>query len=171
VFSDKMDNLTTLKKEVSCGFVLYQQTKELRFLLLKLPRPNEWDFPKGHQNGSETFLETAQRELKEEVGMDFAKDILVIKKGKEPVSFEYEYKSPTNSSRKIVLFVASCKKNPIISSEHSVFVWVSPKEAKELVRFPETCACLDEIHSLVSNSNDRDGSGEKLISDGINNIS
>ena len=143
-----------MEQEISCGFVLYQKTPELRFLLLKLPRPKEWDFPKGHQDGSETFYETAKRELMEEVNLDSAKDSVVAKKGKEPESFSYEYKSPTKSMRKIVLFVGSCKKNPVISSEHSGFAWVTFEEAKELLKYPEVCACLEKIHRLITASKD-----------------
>src|SRR3989304_8308409 len=106
----------SMEKEISCGFVLYQKTPELRFLLLKLPRPREWDFPKGHKEDSETFYDTAKRELMEEVNLDAVKDIIVAQNGADFASFTYEYESPTKSIRKIVLFVGECRKNPVISS-------------------------------------------------------
>lgn len=138
-----------MKKEVSCGFVLYKKNPELQFLLLKLPRHGEWDFPKGHQNDSETCYATAQRELLEEAQLNSSTDITVSQQDNKAKEFSYEYKSPTGSFRKIVLFAAQCKKNPIISKEHSGFVWVPIEEAKKLLKYPEVCQCLEQIHHFI----------------------
>ena len=138
-----------MAKEISCGFVLYKKSPEILFLLLKHPNDGEWDFPKGHQEKSETYYETAKRELFEEAKINADKDIIIEKKKEKIKSFAYEYKSPSGSLRKIVLFVGFCKKNPIVSSEHRGFAWVKYEEAKKMLKFPDVCKCLEKIHNFV----------------------
>jgi len=137
-----------MEKEISCGFVLYQKSPEILFLLLKHPNQGEWEFPKGHQENSETYYETAKRELTEEVNFN-AEDIIVARRKGQLMSFTYEYKAPSGSLRKMVLFVGLCNKNPIISSEHRGFAWFTFEEAKKLLKFPEVCSCLKEIYNFV----------------------
>ena len=119
------------------------------FLLLKHPNQGEWDLPKGHQENSETFYETAKRELIEEVNFNADKDIVVAKENEQLRSFTYEYEAPSGSLRKIVLFVGLCNKNPIISSEHGGFAWFEFEEAKKLLKYPEVSGCLEEIYNFV----------------------
>lgn len=138
-----------MKKEISCGFVLYQKSPELLFLLLKHPNQGEWEFPKGHQENSETYYETAKRELLEEANINADKDIAVAKENKQLKSFTYEYKAPSGSLRKMVLFVGLCNKNPTISSEHRGFAWFRFEEAKKVLKFPEVCSCLEEIYNFL----------------------
>ena len=138
-----------MEKEISCGFVLYQKSSEILFLLLKHPNQEEWDFPKGHQENSETFYETAKRELIEEVNFNADKDVVVAKENDQLKSFTYEYEAPSGSLRKIVLFVGLCNNNPIISSEHKGFAWFKFEEAKKLLKYPEVCGCLEEIYNFV----------------------
>ena len=135
-------------KEISCGFVLYQKSPEILFLLLKHPNQGEWEFPKGHQENSETYYETAKRELTEEVNFN-AEDIIVARRKGQLMSFTYEYKAPSGSLRKMVLFVGLCNKNPIISSEHRGFAWFTFEEAKKLLKYPEVRGCLEEIYHFV----------------------
>ena len=127
-----------MKKEISCGFVLYRKSPEILFLLLKHPNQGEWDFPKGHQENSETCYETATRELMEEVNLNTDKDMIIIKENKQSKEFTYEYTAPSGSLRKIVLFAGLCSKNPIISSEHQGFAWFRFGEAKKLLKFPKS---------------------------------
>ncbi|MEW5896077.1 MAG: NUDIX domain-containing protein [Nanoarchaeota archaeon] len=144
-----------MQKEVSCGFVLYQKAPEIFFLLLKHPNLGEWEFPKGHQEHSETYYDTAKRELTEEVNFNVDKDITIAKENRQLKSFTYEYKAPSGSLRKMVLFVGLCNKNPIISSEHRGFAWFTFEEAKKLLKFSEVCNCLEEIYKFVrTSSND-----------------
>ena len=138
-----------MEKEISCGFVLYQKSSEILFLLLKHPNEEEWEFPKGHQENSETYYETAKRELNEEVSLNVDRDITVVKERGQLKTFTYEYKAPSGSLRKIVLFVGLCNKNPTISSEHKGFAWFKFKEARKLLKFPEVNKCLEEIYRFV----------------------
>jgi 8-oxo-dGTP pyrophosphatase MutT (NUDIX family) len=60
-----------MKKETSCGCIIIDNDKVL--LVFEEGR-NFWGFPKGHMEEGETELETALREVKEEVGLDVTID-------------------------------------------------------------------------------------------------
>ena len=60
----------TLKKEKSCGAVVFcSKDGNLSFLLVR-QKNGFWSFPKGHMEAGETEQETALREIKEETGLD-----------------------------------------------------------------------------------------------------
>tara|TARA_A100001391_G_scaffold145315_1_gene103003 strand:- start:437 stop:889 length:453 start_codon:yes stop_codon:yes gene_type:complete len=52
----------------AAGVLLLTQEPQPRFLLMR--HPDRWDLPKGHCDGKESYLETAQREMQEETGLD-----------------------------------------------------------------------------------------------------
>ena len=56
----------------SCGFLVFARNKEgeLNFLVMKKKGRNNFDLPKGHQEESETDMDTAKRELREETGIE-----------------------------------------------------------------------------------------------------
>lgn len=59
-----------MRKEKSCGAVVYiKESNLLKFLLIKMNQ-GHWSFPKGHMEPGETELETALREIKEETNLD-----------------------------------------------------------------------------------------------------
>ncbi len=58
-----------MKKEKSCGAVIYRNTEEgIRYLVIRQVQ-GHWCFPKGHIEKGETEEETAEREILEETGM------------------------------------------------------------------------------------------------------
>ncbi len=61
-----------LRKEKSCGCIIIRNHK---VLLVYEKNRNFWGFPKGHMEEGESEIETAQREVKEEVGLDVEIDI------------------------------------------------------------------------------------------------
>ena len=56
-----------LRKEKSCGCIIIKDNK---VLLVYEKGRNFWGFPKGHMEKSENEIQTALREVKEEVGLD-----------------------------------------------------------------------------------------------------
>ncbi len=75
IINDKLQNYS--KYEKSCGAIIaHKFDNEYKFLLIgsnwKSPFKNKlfWGFPKGHVENNETELETAKREVHEEVGLD-----------------------------------------------------------------------------------------------------
>ena len=59
-----------MRHEKSCGTVVFRKTRgKYAVLLIKNKYTDCWSFPKGHVEGSETHVETALRELKEEANI------------------------------------------------------------------------------------------------------
>lgn len=61
-----------LRKEKSCGCIIIKNKK---VLLVYEKNRNFWGFPKGHMEEGENEVETALREVKEEVGLDVEIDV------------------------------------------------------------------------------------------------
>lgn len=52
----------------AAGVLLMTETDEPHFLLMR--HHDRWDLPKGHCDGTESYLETARREMHEETGIE-----------------------------------------------------------------------------------------------------
>lgn len=61
-----------LRKEKSCGCIIIKNDK---VLLVYEKNRNFWGFPKGHMEEGESEIQTALREVKEEVGLDVKIDV------------------------------------------------------------------------------------------------
>ena len=61
-----------MQEDYSCGVIPYRVTDGRREFLLIQHHAGHWAFPKGHPEGDESPFETAQRELREETGLDGA---------------------------------------------------------------------------------------------------
>ena len=59
-----------MRKEKSCGAVIYKYIDNELFILLLKHNLWHWSFAKGHVEDSETEQETAIREIKEETNLD-----------------------------------------------------------------------------------------------------
>ena len=61
-----------LRKEKSCGCIIIKNNK---VLLVYEKNRNFWGFPKGHMEEGESEIQTALKEVKEEVGLDVKIDV------------------------------------------------------------------------------------------------
>jgi len=59
-----------MKKEKSCGAVLYKDVGDKRLFLIEKMQMGHYSLVKGHVEGNETEEETALREIKEETSLD-----------------------------------------------------------------------------------------------------
>ena len=59
-----------MRKEISCGCVIFDKATHSKVLIVYEKNRNFWGFPKGHIEEGETEIQTALREVKEEVGID-----------------------------------------------------------------------------------------------------
>ncbi len=55
--------------EKSCGAIVFTEQNGIPLFLLVRERAGHYSFPKGHMEGSETEMQTAQREIREETGL------------------------------------------------------------------------------------------------------
>ena len=133
------------KFDVSVGFVLVNDNKQ--FLLLKKAVDGVWDFPKGHFNEGETDERlVAYRELEEETSIN-KKCLRVVEGFRRTMTF----RNPVGVDRKLVLFLAFCNEEPLLSAEHTEYRWVDVKEAKKLLFFDEKKKLIDGAYKRIRN--------------------
>ena len=111
----------------SCGAVVYRRTdRGIEYLCLLQRRSGRYSFPKGHAEAYESELETAEREIKEEIGIcaEFAPDF------REEAHYIFdELKQKT-----VVLFLAEYNGElNVDSGEITEYVWADIEKAKELL--------------------------------------
>lgn len=115
-----------LKKEKSCGCIIFQGNK----VLLVYEKVGEfWGFPKGHMEEGETEIQTALREVKEEVGID-----VEIDKNKR---YEINYIIRDEIDKTCVLYLAKPINNDIQKQESEIqeIEWCDYDEVIEKLTF------------------------------------
>ena len=86
----------------SCGAIVYRKSHgNIEILLIKHVNSGHWSFPKGHVEGTETEVETAKREIKEETAID----VLIDPTFRETVS----YFPKRDTQKTVVYFIARAK--------------------------------------------------------------
>ena len=125
-----------LKKEKSCGCIIIKDSK---VLLINEIHGNFWDFPKGHMENGETEIETALREVKEEVGLDVKIDI--------DKRYVLNYIIDNRIDKTTVLYVAKPISDKIVMQESEIdnAKWCSFGEAIDLLTFNDWKKVLREV--------------------------
>lgn len=115
-----------LKKEKSCGCIIIKNKK---VLLVYEKNRNFWGFPKGHMEDGETEIETALREVKEEVGLDVEID--------KDRRYTLNYIIRDEIDKTTVLYIAKAKNEEIIMQENEIenIRWCSFEEALNTLTF------------------------------------
>ena len=149
-----------MKKEKSCGAVVYRLENGRLFFLLEHMKKGHVSVPKGHMENGETEEETAVREIREETGLEVRLDTVFRH------SIQY---SPSPGVRKTVLFFAAeaathDMKNQ--ESEVSALEWLPAGQAVSAVTYAEdrdvlshAAVYLSVKHSLSADLPDPVGSG------------
>ncbi|MDF4006768.1 NUDIX domain-containing protein [Limosilactobacillus fermentum] len=86
--------------EVTAGAVVYRHGQAgIEYLLLQsMNKGNFWGFPKGHVEAGESLVETATREIKEEISLQVAVDT--------SFSVYTEYDLPNGNRKQMTLYLA-----------------------------------------------------------------
>lgn len=115
-----------LKKEKSCGCII---VKNKKVLLVYEKNRNFWGFPKGHMEDGETEIETALREVKEEVGLEVEID--------KERRYTLNYVIRDEIDKTTVLYIAKAKNEEIIMQENEIenIRWCSFDEALNTLTF------------------------------------
>ena len=115
-----------LKKEKSCGCIIIKNKK---VLLVYEKNRNFWGFPKGHMEAGETEVETALREVKEEVGLDVEID--------KERRYTLNYVIRDEIDKTTVLYIAKAKNEEIVMQENEIenIRWCSFEEALNTLTF------------------------------------
>lgn len=135
-----------MKYDLSVGFILYRRNKEIDYLLLQRYDDGIWDFPKGHLEKGESFLDAARRELSEETGIDeiFLRDF----------KYSFSFINPRGANRRIHLFLAETSRDPVLGDEHGDFRWCSYEEAMRLIEFQERREALTMANRVLNDITD-----------------
>ena len=109
-----------MKKEKSCGAVIYRENDGMEILLLKHKNGGHWAFPKGHVEKKETEEETALREIREETGLKVKLDTGF----RQAVS----YSPKPGVWKDVVYFAAKCEQSKTTPQEEEVLElrWEAP---------------------------------------------
>lgn len=110
----------------SAGMVVYRKTDAgIEYLLLFQKRSKTWSFPKGHMEMCETEIQTAKREVFEEIGQR----LRPYKNFRQTVT----YKLAAPCRKTVVLFLAQAKDSEIIfESVMSEYRWLKCEDACRL---------------------------------------
>ena len=125
-----------LKKEKSCGCIIIKDNK---VLLVYEKRRNFWGFPKGHMEDGENEIETALREVKEEVGLDV--------EIKEKKRYVLNYIIRDKIDKTTVLYLATPKNEKIIMQESEIenVRWCNFDEALDILTFENWKEMFKEV--------------------------
>lgn len=138
-----------MRHKKSCGFIpVLKDEKELLFLMIHQQENNIWCFPKGGQHEGETDMETALRELEEEVGIV---NIDVI----EGFSIKEAYISKDETGpcdKEVILYagIVASKDVKIQEEEVKDYRWVTFTEGMELLTYERTGESLQSINSYLT---------------------
>ena len=125
-----------LKKEKSCGCIII---KENKVLLILEKNGNFWGFPKGHMEEGENEIQTALREVKEEVGLDVEID--------QNQRYTLNYVVKDEIDKTTVLYIATPKNGKIEMQESEIadVKWCSFDEALNLISFNNAKELLNKV--------------------------
>ena len=131
-----------LKKEKSCGCII---VKDNKVLLIYEKNACCWGFPKGHMEEKETEIETALREIKEEVGLD-----VEINKNKRYI---LNYIIDDEIDKTTVLYLATSKNEKITIQESEIenAKWCDFDEAIKTLTFDNSKEIFKKVIEELNN--------------------
>lgn len=131
--------------EKSCGAIVYRKFHgNTEILLIRHIKSGYWSFPKGHVEGSETEVETAVREIKEETNID----VLIDTGFRETVSF-----SPRkDTSKTVVYFAAKALSNDTKPQEEEIseIRWVEIGQALSYLTYDNDKLVVTKAKAFIS---------------------
>lgn len=132
--------------EKSCGCVIFRTADELRVLIIKQSRNGNWSFPKGHVEEGETEIQTAMREVLEEVGLKI--------KPMEGFRETIHYNPRPNVNKDVVYFIARSKIGRVKLQKEEVadYKWVRPEQAFKILSFVNDKEVLTKALDYIEKS-------------------
>lgn len=130
-------------KVESFGIVPFLKEQETwKVLLILHSQGNHWGFPKGKANPSESPLETAKRELKEETGLTVAKILL-----DQPMTEQYQFRRKKQFIVKSVQYFPAFVEGTLTLQEEELrdAQWMTIPDAMARLTFKEARHILWEF--------------------------
>lgn len=140
-----------MKKEIACGCVIFDKEDHNKVLIIYEKGRNFWGFPKGHIEEGETEIQTALREVKEEVGIDVR---ILDEKYRYEINYIIEDKQIDKTS---VFYLAETIDNSLNlvnqESEIEESKWVTVEDAFKILTFDNCKGVLEMAwNDMYSNS-------------------
>ncbi len=129
-----------MKKEKSCGSIIYRYKNNKRqFLLIHQLQGDFIGFPKGHIEAHETEYETAIRETKEETNID----VFVF----EDIKTRINYIIDGEIDKEVVFFLATSLNDTIIKQETEIkeIMWIDEHDVLNLLTHQTTQKAFKNI--------------------------
>ena len=128
------------------GCIIQNSKGEILFLHRKTSERNQWEIPGGKIDEGEKSIDTAKREVEEEIGTR------EIKVERHFDSFVSNIKIPPHNDG-LILFVFRCMlKKPnqkiILNEESTEYKWTPAKEAKKLLTHKYPKSFIDKLDSI-----------------------
>ena len=135
-----------MAKEKSCGAVVFMKRKDSAKYLLLHYEAGHWDFPKGSQEKNETEDRTAEREIKEETGIE---DIEFLESFKETIKYFYK-KGEETVYKEVIFFLGQTHTERVkISAEHIGYAWMSYENAYKKLTFNTSKDLLRKANQFI----------------------
>lgn len=127
-----------IKKEKSCGAVIYKYENNNIYILLLKHNLGHWSFPKGHMEIGESEIDTALREVKEETNIDVDIDI--------NFRVKITYSPFENVIKDVIYYVATPKSKEIKPqlSEIQEIKWYLAKDAGDVITYKNDKEVLEK---------------------------
>ncbi|MBI5158574.1 NUDIX domain-containing protein [Candidatus Micrarchaeota archaeon] len=133
-------------QEFSSGAVVYRLEEGKPLYLILHYEERHWDFPKGKIEGSETLLETAKREIKEETGIT---QLEFDEQFKEKITYFYKHAGKTIFKQVDFFLARTTQEQATLSSEHTESEWLEFEKALERLTHENAKQLLKKANELV----------------------
>ena len=135
---------TEMKREFSCGAVLYTVDNGVRKYVLIMEPNGSYGFPKGHRRRYEKDVDCALREIKEETGIDAE----ILPNFKRTIKYNIFNKS----IKEVTYFVAKYENQDLNPQDKNILEakMYDLDSALSLLKFPQVKDILVEIDYMLS---------------------
>ncbi|KAG4083882.1 NUDIX hydrolase domain-like protein [Neocallimastix lanati (nom. inval.)] len=138
------DNKTKIRKQKSCGAVVYKMENGKPFFLIEHMVKGHISLPKGHVKKNETEVDTALREIKEETNLMVDLD----------TGFRHTigYSPKKNVYKDVVFFIAEAKEGEMKNQESEVtsLEWLPFQQALEALTYEDDKDVLDKAMKYLT---------------------
>lgn len=135
-----------MSTEHSFGIIPLRRNQKIWEVFLVQHQKGHWACPKGHPEKNETAMETAQRELFEETGLQVVRFISQV-----PIVEQYQFvKDEMVINKTCTYFLTEVAgQEKLQESEVKNSVWLPLDKAKEKVTFQEARTVLDKASNIL----------------------
>ena len=138
-----------MRHEKSAGAVVFRKDGDtILYLLLHYKYKSEYlGFPRGSIEEGETERQAAQREIKEETGLD----VQFLEGFREQIHWFYRREGDT-VSKNLILFLAQAKNDQVrVSDEHVGYKWLTFEQAIDQIKFENPRRVLRRAQDFLFN--------------------